>query len=90
MDFSALASLARRVQAVLSEMNYASARMTALRLSKGERSVPVSGQQPQRVLCITRTFAEDTGPTSSGWPDLNRRPPRPKRGALAKLRYSPS
>ena len=27
---------------------------------------------------------------SSGWPDLNRRPPRPKRGALAKLRYSPS
>jgi hypothetical protein len=26
----------------------------------------------------------------SGWPDLNRRPPRPKRGALAKLRYSPS
>jgi hypothetical protein len=29
-------------------------------------------------------------PRSSGWPDLNRRPPRPKRGALAKLRYSPS
>ena len=27
---------------------------------------------------------------SSGWPDSNRRPPRPKRGALAKLRYSPS
>jgi hypothetical protein len=25
----------------------------------------------------------------SGWPDSNRRPPRPKRGALAKLRYSP-
>ena len=35
MDFSTLASLARRVQAVLSEMNYASARMTALRLSEG-------------------------------------------------------
>jgi hypothetical protein len=30
------------------------------------------------------------GLASSGWPDLNRRPPRPKRGALAKLRYSPS
>ena len=28
--------------------------------------------------------------TLSGWPDSNRRPPRPKRGALAKLRYSPS
>ena len=39
MDFSTLASLARRgfrgFQAVLSEMNYASARMTALRLSEG-------------------------------------------------------
>jgi hypothetical protein len=35
MDFSTLASLTRRVQAVLSEMNYASARMTALRLSEG-------------------------------------------------------
>ena len=28
-------------------------------------------------------------PRLSGWPDSNRRPPRPKRGALAKLRYSP-
>ena len=27
--------------------------------------------------------------TGRGWPDSNRRPPRPKRGALAKLRYSP-
>ena len=35
MDFSTLASLARRVQAVLSEMNYASRRVTALRLSQG-------------------------------------------------------
>jgi len=39
MDFSTLASLARRgfrgFQAVLSEMNYASARVTALRLSDG-------------------------------------------------------
>ena len=39
MDFSTLASLARRgfrgFQAVLSEMNYASARLTALRLSDG-------------------------------------------------------
>jgi hypothetical protein len=35
MDFSILASLARRVQAVLAEMNYASARMTALRFSEG-------------------------------------------------------
>jgi len=35
MDFSTLASLARRVQAVLSEMNYASARVTALHLSDG-------------------------------------------------------
>src|SRR5262245_14972645 len=25
----------------------------------------------------------------SGWPDSNRRPPRPERGALTKLRYSP-
>ena len=30
-----------------------------------------------------------SGWTWSGWPDSNRRPPRPKRGALAKLRYSP-
>jgi hypothetical protein len=35
MDFSTLASLTRRVHAVLNEMNYASARMTALRLSTG-------------------------------------------------------
>ena len=35
MDFSTLASLTRRVQAVLSEMNYASTRVTALRLSDG-------------------------------------------------------
>ena len=35
MDFSTLASLARRVQSVLSEMNYASARATALKLSEG-------------------------------------------------------
>jgi predicted phosphoadenosine phosphosulfate sulfurtransferase len=35
MDFSTLASLARRVQAVLSEMNYASKRVMALRLSAG-------------------------------------------------------
>ena len=39
MDFSTLASVVRRgsrgFQAVLSEMNYASARMTALRLSEG-------------------------------------------------------
>ena len=35
MDFLTLASLARRVQAVLREMNYASRRMTALRLSEG-------------------------------------------------------
>ena len=35
MGFSTLASLARRVQAVLGEMNYANKRMTALRLSKG-------------------------------------------------------
>src|SRR5438045_413304 len=25
----------------------------------------------------------------SGWPDSNRRPPRPERGALTKLRYNP-
>ena len=30
-----------------------------------------------------------SGSQWSGWPDSNRRPPRPKRGALAKLRYSP-
>jgi hypothetical protein len=35
MHFSTLASLARRVQAVLSEMNYANRRMTALGLSEG-------------------------------------------------------
>jgi hypothetical protein len=35
MGFSTLASLARRVQAVLSEMNNVSKRMTALRLSEG-------------------------------------------------------
>jgi hypothetical protein len=35
MDFSTLASLTRRVQAVLSEMNYVSTRMMALRLGKG-------------------------------------------------------
>ena len=26
---------------------------------------------------------------TSGWPDSNRRPPRPERGALTKLRYNP-
>ena len=35
MDFSALTRIARRVQAVLSEMNYASTRATALCLSEG-------------------------------------------------------
>jgi hypothetical protein len=35
MDFSTISRIARRVQAVLSEMNYASARVTALRLSEG-------------------------------------------------------
>jgi hypothetical protein len=35
MDFSMLARLARRVQAVLGEMNYASTRVTALWLSRG-------------------------------------------------------
>ena len=39
MDFSKLASITRRgfrgLRAVLNEMNYASARMTALRLSEG-------------------------------------------------------
>jgi hypothetical protein len=35
MGISTLARLARRVQAVLGEMNYANKRMTALRLSKG-------------------------------------------------------
>jgi len=35
MDFSILVGLARRVKAVLSEMNYASARVTALWLSGG-------------------------------------------------------
>ena len=29
-------------------------------------------------------------PGESGWPDLNRRPPAPKAGALTKLRYSPN
>ena len=28
--------------------------------------------------------------TVSGWQDLNLRPPDPKSGALAKLRYTPS
>jgi hypothetical protein len=35
MDFSTITSIARRVRAVLSEMNYASTRATALRLSDG-------------------------------------------------------
>jgi hypothetical protein len=35
MDFSTITRVARRVQAVLSEMNYASARVAALRLSEG-------------------------------------------------------
>lgn len=35
MDFSILARLARRVQAVLREMNYANTRVTALWLSRG-------------------------------------------------------
>jgi hypothetical protein len=43
MDFSALARIARRVQAVLSEMNYASARATALRLSQ---QLEQSGRAP--------------------------------------------
>jgi len=43
MDSSALARIARRVQAVLSEMNYASARATALRLS---RELEQSGRAP--------------------------------------------
>ncbi len=35
MDFSTISRIARRVRAVLSEMNYASARATALMLSEG-------------------------------------------------------
>jgi hypothetical protein len=35
MDFSTITKIARRVRAVLSEMNYASARATALMLSDG-------------------------------------------------------
>jgi hypothetical protein len=35
MDFSTLARLLRRVQALLSEMNYAGTRVTALWLSQG-------------------------------------------------------
>jgi hypothetical protein len=35
MDFSTMTRIARRVRAVLSEMNYASTRATALRLSNG-------------------------------------------------------
>jgi hypothetical protein len=35
MDFSTITRIARRVQAVLSEMNYASNRATALMLSDG-------------------------------------------------------
>jgi hypothetical protein len=35
MGFSTITRIARRVRAVLSEMNYASTRVTALRLSDG-------------------------------------------------------
>jgi hypothetical protein len=35
MDFSTIIRIARRVRATLSEMNYASTRVTALRLSDG-------------------------------------------------------
>jgi hypothetical protein len=35
MDFSTITRIARRVRAVLSEMNYASTRATALMLSNG-------------------------------------------------------
>ncbi len=37
-----------------------------------------------------RTAARQNGVAiGSGWPDLNRRPPAPKAGALTKLRHSP-
>jgi hypothetical protein len=35
MDFSTVTCFTRRIRGVLSEMNYASARLTALRLSQG-------------------------------------------------------
>jgi hypothetical protein len=35
MDFSTIIRIARRVRAVVSEINYASSRLTALRLSTG-------------------------------------------------------
>ena len=38
---------------------------------------------------MLRMTFRSSGWAWSGWPDSNRRPPRPKRGALAKLRYSP-
>jgi hypothetical protein len=40
------------------------------------------------VLCLMLLCASPLC-TRSGWPDSNRRPPAPKAGALAKLRYSP-
>jgi hypothetical protein len=47
--------------------------------------VPLAkGQEGSHVNCWL------SGKTESGWADLNRRPPRPERGALTKLRYSPS
>ena len=57
-------------------------------LGTGER-LTVLGRAGVVGLAVVGWPGACDRPTWSGWPDSNRRPPRPKRGALAKLRYSP-
>ncbi len=50
---------------------------------------PVLAQSPMSSQA-SRTARPSVPLSLSGWRDSNPRPPRPKRGALTKLRYSPS
>jgi hypothetical protein len=56
------------------------------------RTSPHVGMQRfERRISWSQARRGTSSPSSrwSGWTDLNRRPPRPERGALAKLSYNP-
>jgi hypothetical protein len=53
------------------------------------RAVPAAKPKSRTLMGVRGHSDVLRHHTVSGWPDSNRRPPRPKRGALAKLRYSP-
>lgn len=66
------------------------------RCSSTSRSPSTSGEtgtrtpDTSRCYTLSRRAPRPAGLSPwSGWPDSNRRPPRPERGALTKLRYNP-